>query len=318
MKHDDSLIESVSTVGRDIYPGVSFGIRVKDDPYPLADAQGHDIYQICVITEGSVILSDAGAQSALIPPQLLCLSYLNPMKRLDVSGAKGFSVLFVPKVINYGLFNEQPSLSDDPSRSESSSKIESLLAEKLLIKPFKQGDISNPFHIALGPSLQDRITDMYKGLHDQFILQPNNSWPCRGRSYFLEILLLLQNLYAFEGDSPLDLPLPKGDPAVEDAVKAMLLRYPDPAFRPTDAREPLRSLAVALRFRRLTGLAPKGFLRLIRLTVAANLIRNTLLSPSDIAVRCGYTNPSAFDRDFAKLYRKNPMTYRAGFPNPYG
>ncbi len=318
MKQDDSLIDSISTIGRDIYPGVSFGIRVKDDPYPLTDAEGHDIYQICVITEGSVILSDEGTQSALIPPQLLCLSYLNPMKRLDVRGAKGFSISFVPKVINYGLFNEQPSLGDDPCRSESSSKIESLLAEKLLIKPFKQGDISNPFHIGLGPALQDRITDMYQGLRDQFVLQPNNNWPCRGRSYFLEILLLLQNLYAFEGDSPLDLPLPKGDPAVEESVKAMLLRYPDPAFRPIGSREPLRSLSVSLRFRRLTGLAPKGYLRLIRLTVAANLMRNTMLSPSDIAVRCGYTNPATFDRDFVKLYRKNPMTYRASFPNPYG
>jgi AraC family L-rhamnose operon regulatory protein RhaS len=254
----------------------------------------------------------------LLAPQLLCLSYLNPMKRVEINGTKGFSVFFVPKVINSGLFNNFTAPAADSCCSEKSAKDESFLAERLLIKPFKQGEVSNPFHIPLNPVLQDRLTDMYKGLRDQFSLQPNQFWPCRGRSYFLEILMLLQNLYAFKNESALDLPLPKGDAEIEESARIMLLHYSNPRFRMAEARGSMNAFRFGARFKRSTGLSPEAYLRRVRLTVAANLLRNTLLAPTDIAVRSGYKYPSAFDRDFNRFYGKAPMAYRSDFPDPYG
>lgn len=310
-------MDSISTVGRDIYKGVGFAIRTANCPDVLEDASGKDIYQISLITEGTIILCDGEAKTALLPPQLVCISYANPMKRLEIQHARGFSVFFLPRVINFALFNSQSGQFQSPETRKTSQE-DAFLAEKLLIKPFKHGEISNPFHIALHPALLDRFTDMYKGLHDQFTLQPNEFWPCRGRSYFLEMLMLLQNLYAFEGNSALDLPLPRGDALIEQAIKDMLLAYSEPNFRSGSIRGTLGPFAFYRRFRKATGLSPALYLRYLRMTVAASLMRNTMLPPGDIAARCGYGRQSRFDRDFRRQYGKSAEEYRAEFPNPYG
>lgn len=314
---EQSIIDSISTVGREIYKGIGFAIRTADSPDILEDASGKDIYQITLITEGNVILCDGDSKTALIPPQLVCMSYANPMKRLEVQHAKGFSVFFLPRVINFALFNNMAMPTSESNKPTSRSE-DAFLAEKLLIKPFKHGEISNPFHIALQPVLLDRITDMYRGLRDQFTLQPNENWPCRGRSYFLELLMLLQNLFAFEGKTSLDLPLPVGDPHIEEAVREMLLKYAQSELKIRDIRGSTGALSFYSRFRQATGLSPKRYLRFIRMTVASNLMRNTMLAPTEIARRCGYGKQGAFERDFSKQHGKSPAAYRADFPNPYG
>ncbi|MBN2810636.1 MAG: helix-turn-helix transcriptional regulator [Spirochaetales bacterium] len=310
---DQRALESVTTIGREFYKGAVFGIRTSDRPEVLEDAYGQDVYQIILITEGSVILSDGDEKTALLPPQLACLSYANPMKKLDIAGAKGFSIFFIPKVINYGLFNSFPQ-----AAGEGSGQDDALLAERLLIKPFKQGEISNPFHIAVNPALEERVTDMYRGLRDQFSLQPNEFWPCRGRSYFLELLMLLQNLYAFEGDTDLKLALPTGDALAEQAVRQMLLSYSDSRLKCSSLRGETGRFAFSARFRTAAGMPCKEYLKSIRLTVAANLMRNTMLPPTDIAERTGYADRARFERDFRKRFGKKPAEYRADFPNPYG
>lgn len=315
---DSLLLQKVTTTGRQIYPGVNFGIRTADDPYLLPEAMGSDIYQIILVTEGSIILSDTDSRAALLPPQLLCVSYSNPMKTLQITNAKGCSIFFIPQVINYGLFSDSSVPTSDSPTSLQSTRDRAFLAERLLIKPFKQGEISNPFHISVNPILYNRIFDMYVGLRDQFTLQPNNNWPCRGRSYFLELLMLLQNLYAFEKDSQFDLPLPKGDVEIEESIKLLLLHYASRDIRPSDIRGPLGFLQFTTRFKRSTGMNVTSYLRLIRLTVAANLLRNTMLPPTDIALRCGYPGISRFYRDFKKMYAKDPVSYRQSFPDPYG
>jgi len=308
-------MESIVTIGREIYPGAQFGIKTSDEPAILPDAHGEDIYQVILVTEGSIVLTDGKEHHALLPPQVLCLSYSNPMKKLELAEAKGFSIFFVPKVINNGLFSEEVIA---PDAMDDEEKQETFLAERLLIKPFKQGEISNPFHLSVNQFLLERLTGMYAGLRDQFTLQPNDTWPCRGRSYFLEILMLLQRLYAFEGDGVQDLPLPRGNPIVEEAVRTMLLRYSDPRFKVHESSASFGPILFYIYFKRLSGMSPASYLRNIRLIVAANLMRNTMLPPDDIAIRSGYSRISAFERDFKKLHSLSPIDYRASFPNPYG
>jgi len=308
-------MENIVTIGREIYPGAQFGIKTSDKPAILEDAYGNDIYQVIVITEGSIVLTDGKEHHALLPPQVLCLSYSNPMKKLELAEAKGFSIFFVPKVINNGLFTEDVYQNDGLYPE---GKQETFLAERLLIKPFKQGEISNPFHLSVNQFLLERLTGMYTGLRDQFSLQPNDSWPCRGRSYFLEILMLLQRLYAFEGDGARDLPLPRGNPIIEEAARMMLLRYSDPRFKVHESSASFGPILFYIFFKRLSGMSPSHYLRNIRLIVAANLMRNTMLPPADIAIRSGYSRLSVFERDFKKYHSLSPIDYRASFPNPYG
>jgi AraC-like DNA-binding protein len=64
----------------------------------------------------------------------------------------------------------------------------------------------------------------------------------------------------------------------------------------------LFSLEVGNTFRR--------YLRDVRMSRAAELVRGTLLPMKTIAERCGYTDVSNFYRDFKQVYHLTPMRMR--------
>lgn len=64
------------------------------------------------------------------------------------------------------------------------------------------------------------------------------------------------------------------------------------------------------RFSHYFGLSPMDYVRNRRIERAAELLRTTDLSITDIAVRCGYTNVSYFGKVFHKMIGMTPSAYR--------
>lgn len=117
-------------------------------------------------------------------------------------------------------------------------------------------------------------------------------------------------------------------PAFRDAL------LPPNAMRPRDAR--LRralaaldgsdaSLAAVARqagasgshlhalFARELGMGPAAWRRSLRLTRAAAALRGTDLPVAEIGLACGYADPAAFARAFARRYGRSPSAYRTRF-----
>lgn len=63
-------------------------------------------------------------------------------------------------------------------------------------------------------------------------------------------------------------------------------------------------------FKERTGVSPHHFLKQVRLDRAAQILRSSPASVSDIARRTGYRNTSHFVRDFRKKFRTTPLVYR--------
>ncbi len=88
-----------------------------------------------------------------------------------------------------------------------------------------------------------------------------------------------------------------------------------------EAPQPLPRIAATLRvslrgleadFRRHLGLAPRSVYRLLRLEEARRLTLGTTLPVAEIALRCGWDNPSAMTRAFRDRYGVSPRSMRAG------
>ena len=65
-------------------------------------------------------------------------------------------------------------------------------------------------------------------------------------------------------------------------------------------------------FRRSIGVSPIRFLKERRLQRAANLLRHTERSISEIAASCGFLDMSYFTKAFRQLYDVTPTAYRSG------
>ncbi|WP_309120646.1 AraC family transcriptional regulator [Paenibacillus sp.] len=65
-------------------------------------------------------------------------------------------------------------------------------------------------------------------------------------------------------------------------------------------------------FRKAYGMSPKQYATNLRLTNAADLLRDSELPVQDIAATVGYPDLFAFTRAFTKHYRMSPTAYRLG------
>jgi len=64
------------------------------------------------------------------------------------------------------------------------------------------------------------------------------------------------------------------------------------------------------KFKSLTGKAPNDFIRQIRLTKAARLLKEGNYSISEIAYMVGFKTPANFSTSFKALYWKSPKEYQ--------
>lgn len=65
------------------------------------------------------------------------------------------------------------------------------------------------------------------------------------------------------------------------------------------------------RFKEHFQLSPSGFLSQLRVSRACELLRDTPLNITEIAVECGYESPAAFSRAFRRETKQSPRDYRA-------
>jgi AraC-like DNA-binding protein len=65
-------------------------------------------------------------------------------------------------------------------------------------------------------------------------------------------------------------------------------------------------------FNRYTSLSPINFLNKHRLEISRELLRTTYLPIGEIALSCGFSDQSYFNRLFVKQYGITPFAYRKG------
>lgn len=64
------------------------------------------------------------------------------------------------------------------------------------------------------------------------------------------------------------------------------------------------------KFKELTGLSPQEYITNKKLESAANMLSSTTFSCSEIAEKCGFSNPAQFSKMFKEKYNMPPKQYR--------
>jgi AraC family transcriptional regulator len=64
-------------------------------------------------------------------------------------------------------------------------------------------------------------------------------------------------------------------------------------------------------FKNETGISPKGYLRILRMELAKELLKTTPLTVKQITIQVGVNDRSHFERGFKKAYGVTPVQYRA-------
>jgi AraC family L-rhamnose operon regulatory protein RhaS len=296
------------TASHAFYPDYVMRIGVHATwPLPAAEHPPH--YLLCVLEHGAAWLRDAeGLQVMISAPAVLLLGEAARPAVARAVDLRGRCITFDPCVINDALQLE--GLRQVPHGLSGTAK-----QDFFLVEPFAR-QTTRPCALALPPESARRLHESLDRLQTVLQRQDTPLWPCRARSYLIEALFMLRLLRdELETTSAADTqPLAPAAPERGDLSAALLIlncRYAEDWTLERLSRQCCSNrTSLNAYIRQRTGMTMRSYLSSLRMTMAANLLRDTELPVSEILSRVGYDSASHFSRAFRAHHGVSPADYR--------
>jgi len=164
----------------------------------------------------------------------------------------------------------------------------------------------------LGPASAQRIGHLLEMLGQEITRQDNNTWPCRSRSFMLEILFITNRIFTMPEKPVLptiEEPLPQ--PSADPIILYLHTHYHE-KFTIEDLARLFHTNRTSLneRFRQTTGVPVMTYLARLRIQLATCMLHDTELPIFEVASRVGYSDLTHFGRTFRKYTGCTPSEYR--------
>lgn len=280
-------------------------------------------YKLLVVDEGSLTMECDGVKQMVAAPALILLAddkvLFTPGKELSTT-----TVFFKPTEIRdeFTLERIRSGEFDEPDGR-------TIYQDYLLIRSFKrQGDMLNRI-LPLGLSAYAKINKNLGLLDDELTLQEDGFWPCRSRSYLMELLYFIS--YVCDISNPRLKPYEpekgkvNGDSrilytqvndAVNDDVVGQMIQYLNEHLADKVTLEELMKKFSMNRnrinelFVKETSMTCLNYLLKMRMNLAQIMLSETELQIGEIADRVGYADANYFIKVFKKHAGMTPSKYR--------
>lgn len=251
-----------------------------------------------------ILFGNAGSVTIGDCPEITApfLAPVDRFARADAN-AEGWLVAYRPEAINQSFVN-WPALpveaETDPFAIRDRELLESALPSR---------DPLGARHLSLSTDESQFVHRLFANVEDLLVNKRDVYWPCRSRSFFLEILLFFWQRPEFDETTPRG--IHAQSPKAQRVHEWLRVHYPD-RFSLGDLARRFNSNRTTLQeeFRAEYGDSIMDTLGQIRIDAASELMRNTELSLSEIAVRAGFGDYSNFYREFRRRKNATPKQFR--------
>ncbi|USB33964.1 AraC family transcriptional regulator [Paenibacillus sp. YPG26] len=298
-----------STEGRTFHPGYRIGLVCRMEEHISNESRTlPPNYQMVLIEDGNGMVEVGTQVYPLLSPAVYCY---HPQERVRLIAGRPLQyqiLCFSPGVLNERL-GDLLNAQEEPGQGLTGTDAQDLW----LLEPFTERQDGYCGSIPLDPTsarhLAELLLEISKNLRDQ----PDYHWPCRSRSYLMELLFLVRRSYRRTGFTPAAVPY-----NVPDSVKP-ILEYLHTHYREKIKLEDLTSAfhlnktTLGEQFKRSTGISLIAYVNKIRMTMADSMLRNTLLPTTEIMERIGIRDDAHFIRHFRKYSGYSPAEYRSKY-----
>jgi AraC-like DNA-binding protein len=274
---------------------------------PLEDCSSHRglgrRFRMVLIERGSGVLRVGPWRGAFIAPVVFCLGETEQPEVSERRGLRAQSVYFHPSVVNQ-IFDFIIIRKGGEGLSVSESQDLKIFAPFIHRSP----GVFRP--VILGPSSARRISELMTAIGGILRARSDAVWPCRSRSYFLELLLVVER--AFNDPSLKDMDS-LGEPAqgADSVIMYLHANYHQKITLADLARRfHTNRTTLAKQFCQLTGHSVLSYLTQLRMNVAASILRDTELDIGEIMQRVGFRDNTHFGRTFRRYNGCTPSEYR--------
>ena len=258
-------------------------------------------FLLIIISEGSALFRTKTTTFEAVAPCFVCFDETEDPQLLSTNGLRCDSIYFNPTFLNVNMTFER-------LRSQRYEQL-ALVHDMFLLKPFTS---SARYVFPLFDEYSEKIKSLFFCLDDELENQSDWYWSCRCRSFFIEIMLLLERAYGLVGsESEQDI-----TERIQDRHLKRAVIYIDGNYHLNITVESIAKAAfinhstLTKLFKSELGMTPIEYLWYHRLFVAKRFLEFTALPIKDIAERCGFKTAQHFSRKFEAAVGKTPRDFR--------
>lgn len=263
-------------------------------------------YHILFIEHGSGSITYNGHKELFMGPLVFCFHEGEIPQIINGSNIVSRSIYFSPEYINNKF-------TYDNLRHGSEEFTITDIRDRNWFRVFFERTKCDYGRINLSMATAKRMIQIFDQLADQLENQPDYYWPCRGRSFLMEILFLVEQCQ-FVKEQNQSIFISGYSEEVERVILYLYSNYDKKITLPELVKEfNIDRTTLTKKFNEEVGDSVIHCLIQLRINLASGMLRDTLIPISEIMYRVGFTDVAHFNRTFKKYTNFNPSEYRNNY-----
>ncbi len=278
-------------------------ICIENDDF--SDIQIRDkCFLLIVLIDGMLIFERNGASVNATAPCFICFDEKENPKFISKSRAQYYAIYFHPDFLNMNM-------TFDFIRNIGYEDIAGA-HDLFLLKPF----LNNSFIVPISEIFVEKIENACQLMNEELTVQRDWYWSCRGRSYFMEIIIALERMYGLIGygkhDKTPDLSPSLKNKKLRNAILYIEGHYmEDISLTDISKAGNINHTTLTKMIKAETGLTVSRYLYDYRVKMAKKQLEFTSVPIKDIATRTGFKTVQHFNRTFTKIIGQPPAEFRS-------
>lgn len=265
--------------------------------------------KIVLLSKGTISITyQKGKISIIAAPAMILINEKEFPEIVVKDEVTAMSLYFHPSVLNDALDYEL--LRDNNIEKKLTS---TTLQDAVLLYPILQVQEYATKRPWILLSHQALVKTMYllERIKEELEQQKDGYWPCRSRSYFIELLILITKLSDQSESLSQDEIGAEENPELRSVLEYIQMNFADHLTLNQLAMKTLmnRNSLTKLFWEKLS-ITPMQYVISVRLKFACSLLSDTDLPISEVGIRSGFYDLSHFGRTFKNHMNCSPMEYR--------
>lgn len=260
-------------------------------------------FLLIILTQGKMEFKIGDEKITATAPSFLCLNELENPVLVSKSKARYTCVYFHPKFLNINMTFEL-------LRSNNYDDI-ATTHDMFMLKPF----VDNAYVVPIADTQVEKIEQSAEYMSQELEQQRDWYWSCRGRSYFMEIIIALERMYGLTGygsrqHTSDNVPIIE-HPRLRDAVLFIEGHYGENiTLSDISSHSGINHTTLTALMKEELGCTAIEYLTQYRITVSKKQLRFTDVPIKEIANMVGYKTVQHFNRVFKDITGKTPAAFR--------
>jgi AraC family L-rhamnose operon regulatory protein RhaS len=280
----------LTTIGRENHPGREVQIFCARNITSLEHKRLKDRFRIVYVREGFCIFTNSGSSQFVTSPSILYLNSHDTVTLHDASGFKLDMMFFDPTCFErYIPFENFQSWKDSLSEED-----------HFFFRPFFERTETYIGACAINHLLGNRILQLIALADAELTEQNTHFWPCRSRSYFIELLLVTNSIYN-EDSTNEKVYFGEMNDEVREVLSWLHTHYPEKITMDIVTKQfHTNKTTLNQKFKSAMDTTVMAYVSRLRMQIACSLLRKTYLTINEIMERTGYKDDAHFLRTFRK------------------